>query len=456
MNRYDFFEELKKEIADAEDKELAASGFMKRHGFDISADDVVVLSDNTPVIKDDPDGNYDTEDLEVLKNEVSIQLSLFPDSELGYGDTTDSGATNKGTRKYVNRLLRDGISSYYSEENGWNGKEDNPWTIKGAWDSFGFVDFLGMRISNARDVAQMFSIYRNPKLEYFHIVLAKDGRIVHQLAMSSGLSCAAPIFPQGGMEQLRDDLSDIDYDEAYLVHNHPSGNPEPSKADVYSTALLQQELFQDKLKGHVILDHTEFTLLRIRNMYRDEDGHFKVSASQGRQHYEPHDIGTQNRLFQIRSGSDIFAFIRMLHEDGTFVLSLDNSYCVEDIMPFAIEDYDKDSFISDMKESFCRDRIIATTRKEDMAKFRDILRNAGEEGRKQPLLDFVYVDCSLGFYKSFRTDGEFTHYNWQEAYLKKSGYAWNENIADHPKQQYLFPEHMEQKNMNIGRKKRRR
>lgn len=54
---------------------------------------------------------------------------------------------------------------------------------KNAWDTFGFVDFLGHIITSPKDVAQLFSIYRNPALEYFHIVLLKEGQIVRQMAM---------------------------------------------------------------------------------------------------------------------------------------------------------------------------------------------------------------------------------------------------------------------------------
>ena len=176
---YDIAEHLKRQILSSSDREKTAADFFSNHGHALKREDVIVLDDGTPIIRDDPGRNYDRQQLQQLKENISEQISLFREEDLPRQDES-GGRTRKGeegsggdarkvrnvSRRYNNPLLRDGVSAYYSPEKGWNGKEQHPWTVKGAWDSFGFVDFLGMNVRNVHDIAQMFSIYRNPMLEY--------------------------------------------------------------------------------------------------------------------------------------------------------------------------------------------------------------------------------------------------------------------------------------------------
>ena len=45
-----------------------------------------------------------------------------------------------------------------------------------------------------------------------------------------------------------------------MSHNHPSGNPEPSSADVNTCGSLMSD-FGDIFKGMVVTDHNEYTFL---------------------------------------------------------------------------------------------------------------------------------------------------------------------------------------------------
>ena len=263
---YDIAEQLRQQILSSPEKEKTAAGFFSAHGHAVKEEDVIVLDDGTPVIRDDPGRNYDRHQLQQLKDEISGQLSLFSEEDMprkveGRG-TARNGEEGSGrdarkvrnVSRRQNPILRDGVSAYYSPETGWNGKEQPPWTVKGAWDSFGFVDFLGMKVRSPKDVAQMFSIYRNPMLEYFHLVLLKDGRIVHQAAMTSGLSGIVRIVPSGGYDKVNEEINKIDYDQAYLIHNHPSGNVSPSPQDIASTQKVIQEAHVGLLQS-IVLRH---------------------------------------------------------------------------------------------------------------------------------------------------------------------------------------------------------
>lgn len=450
---YDIAEDLRGQILSSSDRVQTASDFFASHGHDIRKEDIIVLDDGTPVIRDDPGRNYDRQQLQQLKEDISEQLSLFREEDLPRQDES-RGRARKGeegsggdTRKVrnvsrrYNPILRDGVSAYYSPEKGWNGKEQHPWTVKGAWDSFGFVDFLGMNVRNVHDIAQMFSIYRNPMLEYFHIVLAKNGRIVRQIAMTSGLSGLVRVVPAGGKEKLQEIIGTVDYDAAYLVHNHPSGNIDPSDDDLACTAFYVSEIFKRKFIGHIILDHTRFSL--ISAMTPNVKSQFDMTVSDFR--YAPHEIPKRKSIFgRISSPSDIAQIIFDIHNRGNIVLDLDNAHMVSDIRPFSIEDYDPSLFMLDMKEKCVRDRVIVVSSEESFDKLQDKFNEYPYnpvKGYKQPVLDCLYVDVEKGIYKSMLEHGLLDRFNWQSFLSKQNSdqtLIWNEDISEHPKQGYLF------------------
>ena len=444
---YDIASELREQILSSEKKEETASRFFSDHGYEVSPDNIVVLDDGTPVVKDDKGRDYDKEGLQKLKNGISEQLDLFGSLTLqsseddGRDPETTRGRGKGAVRKVrsvprANPILRDGVSAYYSPEKGWNGKEQPPWTVKGAWDSFGFVDFLGQDVRNVHDIAQMFSIFRNPVLEYFHIVLAKNGRIVRQIAMTSGFSGMVRIIPTGGYEKLKSDIEAIDYDSAYLVHNHPSGNVTPSADDIVSTIAFINKIFGKKFIGHTILDHDHFTLIAAKRypIRRVED--INLSSHP----YEPHKIPKlEGKLGEIKSPEDAARIIFSLHNKGNVVLDLDNAYKVKNILPFSIDDYDPVAFMQEMQKTFVRDRIIIISAEEDYQRIKDKFASTPDKIH-QPVLDCIYVNTEKNTYESFVEHGIIKHFMWQSflAAERDQAYSWDENISAHPKQGYLF------------------
>ena len=449
---YDIAETLRNQILASSDRENAVAEFLNSHGQSVRGDDFIVLSDGTPIMKDDPGRDYDRQGLQKLKDDISAQLSLFDDADLQgkRDDGTGDGKKAKGKRRTDgtgfssrgNPILRDGVSAFYSPEKGWNGKEQHPWTVKGAWDKFGFVDFLGMQVRNVHDVAQMFSIYRNPMIEYFHIILEKEGRIVHQIAMTSGLSGLVRVIPACGMDQLKEDILKYDFDAVYLVHNHPSGDPSPSDDDIRSTAFYVNEIFKKKFIGHIILDHDRFTLISAMKPTIRTGADIAIDAFK----YTPHEIPRTKPRFnrRISSPGDVARIVFDLHNEGNVVLDLDNEHKVRSVTPFSIDDYDPIKFMYEMKDNCIRDRVIIVNSDEDYRKLHDTFEYYGERTGKpfqQPILDCIYVDAGTGFYKSMLEEGTIKPLNWQGLMAKgllDSGFVWDEDISDHPKQGYLF------------------
>lgn len=436
---YEIMERLKDHVLAFPENERAkaASNWMKAtFDYDVDPDHLYVTKDGIVLAKRDKGGKYDEESISEVRESVSRQLELFSESELwnlrNQGRSLEKNAAGQadagrdaGKRDdiYTNPILRDGVSSYYSHEESWNGNEESPWTVKEAWDKFGFVDFLGHRVESATDIAQMFSIYRNPALEYFHIVLVRDNTIVHQAALSSGLSSVCTALPAGGFSRLQEKFADLDFDSAYLVHNHPSGDIQPSPEDIGVTSNYIHNLLGSKFKGHLILDHDKFCFLypvdykRLAGTVLD---------------YKPHVIPKLDKYCDnvISSYDDIAAITKEMHIKGPVAFELDNAHQIRSVFPFDVSSYTPESLIEKMKADFARNIIIAIDSPKDAKVMLDRLKSTSGDKTNEmglplhPLLDCVVVS-DKGESISFRGSDKFAHYDWQARRESRGDFLWD-------------------------------
>jgi len=193
--------------------------------------------DGVEYVKHDEGYNYDKEDLKRIDENVQEQLDLFGIEE------TDS-------------LFRKPFDDNRSVP-----------TIRKDWKSTKRVDFTGTVVQSPQAVAELFSIYRNPELEFFHIIYIDDnGEILAHNAMSSGLpgsTIAAETGVPGKLEyNMKSRMKRLGATGYYLMHNHPSGNIDQSRPDINITKRYAADV--PGLKGHIILDHTQFKLLYER------------------------------------------------------------------------------------------------------------------------------------------------------------------------------------------------
>ena len=152
------------------------------------------------------------------------------------------------------------------------------------------VDLRGVKVRYAEDVAIVGQMFRSPHLETFHVFAVRRSRIVAHQAVSSRMPGSAVSFladnPKVGEfykkwsdgEITRDEygkhLSSVFRQEAermqewlrrtgadgyYLMHNHPSGSPEPSNADMDVTQAFARLV--EGFKGHVVIDHDRYAVI---------------------------------------------------------------------------------------------------------------------------------------------------------------------------------------------------
>jgi DNA repair protein RadC len=108
----------------------------------------------------------------------------------------------------------------------------------------------GQRIRSSDDVANAF----RPRLakasveSFLAVTLDAKNRIVAEICIAVGGLSACPVSPADVFRAvLRDDASAV-----IFVHNHPSGEPEPSEEDILLTARLRRAA---TLLGVQVLDH---------------------------------------------------------------------------------------------------------------------------------------------------------------------------------------------------------
>lgn len=150
-----------------------------------------------------------------------------------------------------------------------------PGTVLGASIAKDFTEskitsLIGKRISNSRELAVLGQIFRNPAFETFRVFMMRGSTIVGETAVSSRLpgtsAIAAGRYEGGdfikGIKALAEQMKALNADGYYLLHNHPSGNPKPSKADIAATETFGSNM--DGLKGfrgHIVIDQTQFGVI---------------------------------------------------------------------------------------------------------------------------------------------------------------------------------------------------
>jgi DNA repair protein RadC len=121
-------------------------------------------------------------------------------------------------------------------------------------------------ISSPEDVAAIFvPRYRGLQQERFYVMhLNSANRVIREVEVSRGLLNTSPVHP-------REVFSSAIIDRAasvILVHNHPSGNPEPSEED---RSVTRQVVESGRILGipvhdHVIIAGNAFLSFRSRNL----------------------------------------------------------------------------------------------------------------------------------------------------------------------------------------------
>jgi hypothetical protein len=130
----------------------------------------------------------------------------------------------------------------------------------------GVTSLVGHRPETAGDLAVLAQVYRNPRFETLRYFFTRGDKIVGQVGISAripgmtqGLPSESPDDVLAGLNRLEQMMRDHEADGYWIVHNHPSGAPEPSDGDLRATDFIASNV--DGFKGHVIINDTQYTVL---------------------------------------------------------------------------------------------------------------------------------------------------------------------------------------------------
>jgi hypothetical protein len=132
----------------------------------------------------------------------------------------------------------------------------------------GVSALIGQKIDSPAKLAELAQIYRNPKYETFRIFFTKGASIVHASGVTSRLPGSTPIFPEDmtpeqGAAWIKGMMESSGADGYWMLHNHPSGIPTPSKADIDATKGMAKLV--PGLKGHVIINSNKYAQIMFPN-----------------------------------------------------------------------------------------------------------------------------------------------------------------------------------------------
>ena len=143
----------------------------------------------------------------------------------------------------------------------------------------GAVSLVGQKAESAADLAEIAQVLRHHGYEKFHYVYTDDaGNVKFHETVTARLPANAPIFMpsdvHGGrssseylkkaQERIVTNMSRFGATKFYLVHNHPSGDPTPSREDFNATQALiggEDIALANAFGGHVILDHNIYSVI---------------------------------------------------------------------------------------------------------------------------------------------------------------------------------------------------
>lgn len=139
------------------------------------------------------------------------------------------------------------------------------------------AELIGSRVASAEDLAALAETYRNPIFETLRYIFVDDsGLVVGETAVSSRMPSSSALFPTEdpavGMNWLRETARDLKATGLWLMHNHPSGVPTPSAADITITRAMANKLAGTlEVKGHVVLNHKRFATITPSGATEERD-----------------------------------------------------------------------------------------------------------------------------------------------------------------------------------------
>lgn len=130
----------------------------------------------------------------------------------------------------------------------------------------GRTSLIGKTVESADDLATIAQVFRNPRFETFRMFFVNDnGEVVYQTGVASGLVSQTSVLganPYSFLTKLARDAKRAGAVAYYGLHNHPSGNPEPSSEDYRAGSMLSSFFNERNIirNGDVIINSNKYAV----------------------------------------------------------------------------------------------------------------------------------------------------------------------------------------------------
>lgn len=213
------------------------------------------------------------------------------------------------------------------------------------FEQIGYINLNHREINSKNDLVEIATIFRNPKYETFRIIYLLDNKVVGYEYISSKHPSSVNIFEkfsnsngyinrEKGFYKMQSRMNRLGANGYYMVHNHPSGNVEPSKADIQLTADFIKNL--NGFKGHLIIGNDTYSMLTICPYHKYKLRDTGVQQINFKKADKMAKFLSQNSIYnvKIRNRNDLVSLIQNLNRTKDFSTAIltDNSLKVRMIL----------------------------------------------------------------------------------------------------------------------------
>lgn len=122
---------------------------------------------------------------------------------------------------------------------------------------------VGKQVESPQDLAVFAQVYRNPGFETFKVFYLNDNDVVvGQNSLSMRLPGMVGFNEDAFIGTMRSDMESVDATKYYVIHNHPLGDPTPSRPDVATTKWLSESI--PGMVSHVIINQDKYSVINPR------------------------------------------------------------------------------------------------------------------------------------------------------------------------------------------------
>jgi DNA repair protein RadC/DNA-binding protein H-NS len=156
---------------------------------------------------------------------------------------------------------------------------------------------VGQKVTSHDDLAVLSQVYRDPRFETLRMFFVNnEGEVISQLGVSSRLPGASSAIIGDDALTYYDKVKKAAIDSGatgmWMLHNHPSGNVEPSNADIKLTKSITKLFKGIDYKGHIVIDTNQYSFI-------DENGAVAtISKDMNQQELVKKDSRTWREVFE--------------------------------------------------------------------------------------------------------------------------------------------------------------